>query len=123
MVSVLTPYIVESLCAAGRRRAPPDYLTAKVPASEYRVHQCLQVVACGMIAMQVHTAVLAQYAAHLQQTNSHPAEERGHVIAIDLLGARYDAPHFGIATLYLYQPLVMNVVSPRPSILKRRTGR
>ena len=73
--------------------------------------------------MQVNAAVIPQHAAHFHQADAHKAQKRRHIIAVNLLGGGYDAPDFRVIALDFDKPAIVQIIPPRPAVLKRRARR
>src|SRR3990170_4171876 len=58
----------------------PDYFISKVPCSEYRIHQHLQVMACRWITMKVNAPSRLQRSPHLYKTRSHHRKVGEHIV-------------------------------------------
>ena len=101
---------------------PPDDFAAEVVAAENGVHQRLEVMPGGGIAVQVDAAVIGEDAAHFGQANCHKHQEGGHIGAVADFGGFDGQLDVGPVVFDLVQPFRVDNIIPVPAILEAGAG-
>ena len=104
------------------RRSLPYHFIAKQPGPEHGVHEQLEVVARGVVAVEVDRAGVLEYPPHLQQPHRHHGQVGLHPLAVREPGGMEQVGYGGLLIGYEAHPSHVKV-RERPSVLEGRSSR
>ncbi len=105
---------------AVRRGAPPHDLVAEVAGVEHGVHQRLEVVARGRVAVEVDRGGRLHHAPQLDEARRHHRQVRRHVVVAERFDERAQQPAYVVPAAGDLVERVRGVRRPVPRVLERR---